>query len=144
MYQSTLYIYQDTVHRVKTWCKYTWDNQKSFDERSILQFLPEKLMTGKQITKDKNYKLQTIITTLVYNKSLSDSNWRENDYNGAYFYSNKILCVGWGGNTILFWITTNMTNYYLFYIKITIWEWIVQYFSSYLHDKHGIFASICW
>ncbi len=34
------------MDRVKTWCKYTWDNQKTFDERTILQHLPEKLMTG--------------------------------------------------------------------------------------------------
>ena len=37
----------------------------------------------------------------------------------------------------MFWIT-NMTNYYLFYVIIAIWEWIVQYFSSYLHDEHCI------
>ena len=56
---------------------------------------------------------------IVYYKSLSDSNWYENDYNWACFYSNKILCVGWEGNKILFWIT-NMTNYYLFYVIIAI------------------------
>ena len=37
------------MDRVKTWCKYTWDNQKTFDERTILQHLPEKLMTGHKI-----------------------------------------------------------------------------------------------
>ena len=74
----------------------------------------------------------------VHYKSLSDTNWRENDYN---WESNKILCVGWGGNKILFW-KTNMTNYYLFYVIIAIWEWIVQYFLSYLHDKHCFFTSI--
>ena len=37
---------------------------------------------------------------IVYYKSLSDSNWRENDYNWVFFYSNEILCVGWGGNKI--------------------------------------------
>ena len=31
---------------------------------------------------------------IVYNKSLSDSNWRGNDHNEAYFYSNKSLCAG--------------------------------------------------
>ena len=62
---------------------------------------------------------------IVYYKSLSDCNWREKDYNWAYLYSNKILCLGWGGNKILFWIT-NMTNYYLFYVIIAIWEWIVH------------------
>ena len=43
---------------------------------------------------------------IVYYKSLSDSNWLEKDYNGVFFYSNKILCVGCdcGGNKILFWI----------------------------------------
>ena len=77
----------------------------------------------------------------VYYKSLSHiSNWRENNYNWECFYSNKILCVGWGGNKISFWIT-NMTNHYLFYVIIAIWEWIVQYFSRYLHNKHCIFAS---
>ena len=28
--------------------------------------------------------------------------------------------------------------------KIAIWKWFVQYFSSYLHDKYCIFASIFW
>ena len=51
------------------------------------------------------------------------------------------LCVGWGRTNFFFWIT-NMTNYYLFYVIIAIWEWIVQYFSSYLHYRHCIFASI--
>ena len=37
------------MDRVKTWCKYTWDNQKTFDERTILQHLPEKVMTGNRI-----------------------------------------------------------------------------------------------
>ena len=37
---------------------------------------------------------------IVYYKSLSDSNWRENDYNEAYFYSNKSLCVGCGLHTL--------------------------------------------
>ena len=64
---------------------------------------------------------------IVYYKSLTDSNWRENDYNGAYFYSNKILCVGCGGNKILFWLT-NLKNYFLIYVKIAIWKWFVQFF----------------
>ena len=34
---------------------------------------------------------------IVYYKS---SNWRENDYNWACFYSNKILCVGWEQNFV--------------------------------------------
>ena len=29
-----------------------------------------------------------------------------------------------------------------FNVMIAIWEWIVQYFSSYLYGKHWIFASI--
>ena len=57
------------------------------------------------------------IFIIVYYKSLSDSNWRENDYNKAYFYSIKILYVGCGGNKILFWIT-NMTNYLICVKKI--------------------------
>ena len=78
------------------------------------------------------------------NKTLLDSNWRENYYNWVCFYSNKFVC-GVGGNTILFWIT-NMTNYHLFYVKIAIWKWIVHYFSSYLHDKYCIFylKNIFW
>ena len=84
--------------------------------------------------------LKKVRNISVYYKSLSDSNWRENDYNWACFYSNKILCVGWEGK-ILFWIT-NMTNYYLFYVIIAIWEWIVYYFSNYLHDKLFILTSI--
>ena len=63
---------------------------------------------------------------VVYYKSLSDKIWRENDWNWAYFYSNKILCVGWGRNKIFIWIT-NMTNF--FYVKITFLNWIVQYFQ---------------
>ena len=82
-----------------------------------------------------------ICSIIVYYKSLSDSHWCQNYYNWAFFYSNQILSEGWGGTKLLFWIT-NMTNYYLFYVIIAIWEWIVQYFSSYLHDKHCIFASI--
>ena len=77
----------------------------------------------------------------VYYKSLSDSNWREKDCNWACFYFQKKLCVGWGGKIFLFRIT-NITNYYLFYVIIAIWERIVQYFSSYLYDIHCIFASI--
>ena len=34
------------MHRVKTWCQFTWSSQKSFDERAILQYLPGKMMTG--------------------------------------------------------------------------------------------------
>ena len=64
------------------------------------------------------YTLESYI--IVYYKSLSESNWLENDYNWAGFYSNKILCVGLEGNKILFLIT-NMTNYYLFYVIIAIW-----------------------
>ena len=44
---------------------------------------------------------------IVYHKLLSDCNWSKNDYNWACF--------------------ANMTNYFLFYVIITIWEWIVQY-----------------
>ena len=54
---------------------------------------------------------------------------------GHVFFKQNFLYVGLGGNNIL-------TNYYLFYVIIAIWELIVQYFSSYLHDKHCIFASI--
>ena len=43
-----------------------------------------------------------ILKTIVYYKSLSDSICLENDYNWACFYSNKILCLGWRGNKILF------------------------------------------
>ena len=42
----------------------------------------------------------------------------------------------------MFLITT-ITNYYLFFkVKIAIWKLIVHYFSSYLHEKYCIFASI--
>ena len=33
------------MRRVKTWCQFTWNTQKSFDEREILQYLPGKMMT---------------------------------------------------------------------------------------------------
>ena len=35
----------ETMKRVKTWCQFTWNTQKSFDEREILQYLPGKMMT---------------------------------------------------------------------------------------------------
>lgn len=35
----------ETAQRVKTWCQFTWNTQKSFDEREILQYLPGKMMT---------------------------------------------------------------------------------------------------
>ena len=41
----------------------------------------------------------------------------------------------------MFW-KTKRTKYYLFYVIIAIGELIVQFFSSYLHDKYCIFASI--
>ena len=41
------------MSRVKTWCKYTWDNQKTLDEWSILQHLPDKLLTGNIIDIDR-------------------------------------------------------------------------------------------
>ena len=33
------------MKRVKTWCQFTWNTQKSFDEREILRYLPGKMMT---------------------------------------------------------------------------------------------------
>ena len=30
---------------MKTWCQFTWNAQKSFDEREILRYLPGKMMT---------------------------------------------------------------------------------------------------
>ena len=36
-----------------------------------------------------------------------------------------------------------MANYYLFYVKIAIWKWFVQYFSSYLHEKYWFLLKFC-
>ena len=94
----------------------------------------------KQISSQKYILLLYVV--LVYYKSLSDSNGRENDYNWACFYLNTILFVGWVGTNIVLNNKYDQFNYYLFYVIIAIWEWIVQFFSSYLHDKLCIFASI--
>ena len=37
---------------------------------------------------------------------------------GGYVLINIILCLGWGGNEILFWIL-NLTNYHLFKVNIS-------------------------
>ena len=43
--QDCLQVPSETMKRVKTWCQFTWNTQKSFDEREILQYLPGKMMT---------------------------------------------------------------------------------------------------
>ena len=45
---------------------------------------------NKKIIPLKSYQLIDILE-IVYYKLLSDRNWRENNYNWACFYSNKIL-----------------------------------------------------
>ena len=42
---TTDQVSPETIKRVKTWCQFTWNTQKSFDEREILQYLPGKMMT---------------------------------------------------------------------------------------------------
>ena len=54
-----------------------------------------------------------------------------------FLFKQNFVC-GVGREQNFVWIT-NMPNYDL-YVIIAIWEWIVQCFSSYLHDKHCIFA----
>ena len=43
--QTVAKVPAETAQRVKTWCQFTWNTQKSFDEREILQYLPGKMMT---------------------------------------------------------------------------------------------------
>ena len=43
--QTVAKVPVETAQRVKTWCQFTWNTQKSFDEREILQYLPGKMMT---------------------------------------------------------------------------------------------------
>ena len=42
--------------RVKLWMKYTWEQQKSFDENDILSFLPTKMRTDLALQVTKLYK----------------------------------------------------------------------------------------
>ncbi|XP_023323760.1 cyclic nucleotide-gated cation channel beta-3 [Eurytemora carolleeae] len=44
-YMFRMHLPEETMNRVKTWCQFTWNSQKSFDERAILQYLPGKMMT---------------------------------------------------------------------------------------------------
>ena len=44
-YMIRMKVPAETMKRVKTWCQFTWNTQKSFDEREILQYLPGKMMT---------------------------------------------------------------------------------------------------
>ena len=44
-YMFRMHVPYETMHRVKTWCQFTWNAQKSFDEREILKYLPGKMMT---------------------------------------------------------------------------------------------------
>ena len=87
----------------------------------------------RKTTKDQNTNRLNIYTEcprIVYYKLLWNSNWCENDYNWSCFYSNEILCMGCGGNEILFWIT-NMTNYYPFTLKllfVQLFTWKRWYF----------------
>ncbi|XP_040564387.1 cyclic nucleotide-gated channel beta-1-like [Lepeophtheirus salmonis] len=44
-FMLSLKVEKLTIKRVKEWCNYTWTTQKSFDEKDILGFLPQKLQT---------------------------------------------------------------------------------------------------
>ncbi|CAB4062044.1 CNGB1 [Lepeophtheirus salmonis] len=41
-FMLSLKVEKLTIKRVKEWCNYTWTTQKSFDEKDILGFLPQK------------------------------------------------------------------------------------------------------
>ena len=51
------------------------------------------------------------------------------------------FCV-WGVEGTNFVLNNKLYDQLLsfFYIKIAIWKWFIQYFSSYLHEKYCIFA----
>ena len=44
-YMHAMHVPEETVLRVRRWCRYTWTTQKSFDEQAILEHLPLKLRT---------------------------------------------------------------------------------------------------
>ena len=44
-YMYSMKVPRETVLRVKDWCQYTWNTQKSFDELALLETLPKKAGT---------------------------------------------------------------------------------------------------
>lgn len=58
-YMHAMRVPSQTVTRVRTWCRYTWATQKSFDEMAILENLPLKLRTD--VTMNVHYEtLKTV------------------------------------------------------------------------------------
>jgi hypothetical protein len=64
-YMLGLNVPEETVGRVKEWCQHTWKTQKSFDELSILEFLPSKMRTD--VALDVHYKVCLLII-IIYIK----------------------------------------------------------------------------
>ena len=110
-----VYTYSNLIHiwviSLNTKNNFTWRNNR----------LENKMRLNMEYSKLISFHTNIII---LYYKSISDWNWRENDYNWACFIQIWPIII------------------FFFYVIIAIWEWIVKYFSSYLHDKHCIFASI--
>lgn len=44
-YMHSMNVPRETQERVKLWCRYTWQTQKTFDESAILAMLPDKMRT---------------------------------------------------------------------------------------------------
>ena len=54
-YMHSMRVPEATVRRVKDWCQYTWDTQKTFDEMALLDTLPKKVRTD--VALDVHYRL---------------------------------------------------------------------------------------
>ena len=87
--------------------------------------------------------IQWTFVSLPLTGLLSDSNWRENHYNRACFIQTKFCVWAGKGTKFIFWIK-NMTNYYLFTLKLLFESEMYSTFQVIYMINIVVLLQCCW
>ena len=70
-YMHSMRVPEATVRRVKDWCQYTWDTQKTFDEMALLDTLPKKVRTD--VALDVHYRFGKYFLKIFIRKNVGNA-----------------------------------------------------------------------